>query len=79
MEEKSIKFEDMPNAITGVLKKLSVLESKIDGLYNIVQSEKVDTWFTVTELRVWAISAPAPIARTIPPAWSCAFIRHTAG
>lgn len=36
MEEKSIKFEDTPNAITGVLKKLSVLESKIDGLYDIV-------------------------------------------
>ena len=31
MEEKSIRFEDIPNAITGVLKKLSSLEEKIDG------------------------------------------------
>lgn len=58
MEEKSIKFEDMPNAITGVLKKLSVLESKIDGLYDIVQSEKEETWFTVAELRAYLPTHP---------------------
>ena len=33
MEENSIRFEDIPNAITGVLKKLSSLEDKIDGIY----------------------------------------------
>lgn len=58
MEEKSIKFEDMPNAITGVLKKLSVLENKIDGLYDIVQSEKEETWFTVAELRAYLPTHP---------------------
>ena len=40
MEENSIRFEDIPNAITGVLKKLSSLEDKIDGIYELVQSEK---------------------------------------
>lgn len=29
MEENSIRFEDIPNAITGVLKKLSSLEDKM--------------------------------------------------
>ena len=47
MEENSIRFEDIPNAITGVLKKLSSLEDKIDGIYELVQSEKEETWFTV--------------------------------
>ena len=50
MEENSIRFEDIPNAITGVLKKLSSLEDKIDGIYELVQSEKEETWFTVAEL-----------------------------
>lgn len=58
MEEKSIKFEDMPNAITGVLKKLSVLENKIDGLYDIVQPEKEETWFSVTELCAYLPTHP---------------------
>ena len=39
MEENSIRFEDIPNAITGVLKKLSSLEDKIDGIYELVQSD----------------------------------------
>ena len=43
MEENSIRFEDIPNAITGVLKKLSSLEDKIDGIYELVQSEKEET------------------------------------
>lgn len=58
MEEKSIKFEDMPNAISGVLKKLLVLENKIDGLYDIVQSEKEETWFTVADLRSYLPTHP---------------------
>lgn len=35
MEENSIRFEDIPNAITGVLKKLSSLEDKIDVFMNL--------------------------------------------
>lgn len=42
MEENSIRFEDIPNAITGVLKKLSSLEDKIDGIYELVQSVMSD-------------------------------------
>ena len=40
MEEKSIRFEDITNAITGVLKKLSSLEDKIDGIYELVNQRK---------------------------------------
>ena len=62
MEEKSIRFEDIPNAITGVLKKLSSLEDKIDGIYELVQSEKEETWFTVAELCAycWTSSREIP-------------------
>ena len=42
MEENSIRFEDIPNAITGVLKKLSSLEDKIDGIYG-AQNEAYKT------------------------------------
>ncbi len=58
MEEKSIRFEDIPNAITGVLKKLSSLEDKIDGIYELVQSEKEETWFTVAELCAYLPTHP---------------------
>ena len=39
MEEKSIRFEDIPNAITGVLNKLSSLEEKIDGISMVLYYE----------------------------------------
>ena len=58
MEEKSIRFEDIPNAITGVLKKLSSLEDKIDGIYELVQSAKEETWFTVAELCAYLPTHP---------------------
>lgn len=58
MEEKSIKFEDVPNAIMGILKKLSLLEEKINGIFEHVQSEKEDTWFTVTELCAYLPTHP---------------------
>ena len=58
MEENSIRFEDIPNAITGVLKKLSSLEDKIDGIYELVQSEKEETWFTVAELCAYLPTHP---------------------
>lgn len=58
MEENSIRFEDIPNAITGVLKKLSSLENKIDGIYELVQSEKEETWFTVAELCAYLPTHP---------------------
>ena len=58
MEEKSIRFEDIPNAITGVLKKLSSLEEKIDGIYELVQSAKEETWFTVAELCAYLPTHP---------------------
>ena len=53
MEENSIRFEDIPNAITGVLKKLSSLEDKIDGIYELVQSEKEETWLPLLCLTSW--------------------------
>ena len=58
MEENSIRFEDIPNAITGVLKKLSSLENKSDGSYELVQSEKKETWFTVAELCAYLPTHP---------------------
>ena len=58
MEEKSIRFEDIPNAITGVLNKLSSLEEKIDGIYELVQSAKEETWFTVAELCAYLPTHP---------------------
>ena len=58
MEENSIRFEDIPNAITGVLKKLSSLEDKIDGIYELVQSAKEETWFTVAELCAYLPTHP---------------------
>ena len=58
MEEKNIRFEDIPNAITGVLKKLSSLEDKIDGIYELVQSAKEETWFTVAELCAYLPTHP---------------------
>ena len=58
MEEKSIRFEDIPNAITEELKKLSSLEDKIDGIYELVQSAKEETWFTVAELCAYLPTHP---------------------
>jgi hypothetical protein len=63
MEENSIRFEDIPNAITGVLKKLSSLEDKIDGIYELVQSEKEETWFTVAELCAYLSSCQLLLRR----------------
>ena len=58
MEEKSIRFEDISIFFSGVLKKLSSLEEKIDGIYELVQSAKEETWFTVTELCAYLPTHP---------------------
>lgn len=58
MEENRIKFEDLPNAITGVLNKLSFMENRINKIFELVQSEKEETWFTVTELCAYLPTHP---------------------
>lgn len=59
MEEKDIKFEDMPKAMSWMMNKLAELHSKIDGLNNISQPTKGEQWMNLKELCDYLPSHPA--------------------
>ena len=59
MEDKNIRFEDLPKAMSWMMDKLNKLDSKIDGLNNIPQVRPADQWMNLKELCEYLPSHPA--------------------
>ena len=50
MSEKNITFEEMPKAMSWMIKKLSELDSKIDDLATTPKQPVVEQWMNLREL-----------------------------
>ena len=59
IKENSIKFEDMPKAMSWIMDKLNELDSKIDILNGLTHGEKAEKWMNLEELCKYLPSHPA--------------------
>ena len=59
MSEKNITFEDLPNAMSWMIRKLSELDSKIDVLASAPKHQVDERWMNLKELCEYLPSHPA--------------------